>query len=128
MSYLENKVNESFIVAKDSKNQGSGGNRRIISAVEGQGRGSGGRGRGHGSGRGRGRGHSNVPFFNGVDCLEFQRRSHPSEMQQMGAEVNYYITPKRTDTDKKIYGDEYLSKRDVKEKPTTHCSFKEEEE
>ena len=49
-------------------------------------------------------------------------------MQYMGAEGNSYITQKRTEANTNIYGDEYRSKRDVKETANIHHVYEEEEE
>ena len=49
-------------------------------------------------------------------------------MQQIGAEGNSYIPQKRTYANKKIYGDEYLSRKDVKEMATSHRGDEEEED
>ena len=46
----------------------------------------------------------------------------------MSAEVNYYITQKRTDTKNKIYGDEYCSRRYAKETATSKYGYEEEQE
>ena len=79
MSYMEINVTEAFEVAKGNKNQGLGCNGINILAFEG-----------HKKVRGRiGQGHGWESFFNGVDCQDFKRQLHPSEMQQMGAEGNY---------------------------------------
>ena len=47
-------------------------------------------------------------------------------MQQIGAEGNYYSTHKRKEANNKRYGDEYHSRRDVKETATS-CRGDEEE-
>ena len=44
VSYMVNKVTEALGVVNGNKNQGSGGNSRRISAVEGRGKGCGGKG------------------------------------------------------------------------------------
>ena len=128
---MANKVTDAFVVAKDNKNQGRGENGRRISAVDGyiQGRGGRGKGRGWGGrGRGRGRGRSNGPLLNIVDCQDFKRCFHPSKMQQMGAEGNYYITQNFTEANNKIYGDKYCSRRDVKETANINRGNEEEED
>ena len=48
-------------------------------------------------------------------------------MQYIGAEVNSYITQKRTKANKKRYCDKYRSKRDVKESKNSHSGDEEEE-
>ena len=126
VSYMATKVTEFFVFAKGKNNQGCGGDGRRISAVEGHGQGHGGRGKSRG--RGRGRRLSDGPFFNGVDCQYFKRRFRPSKMEQIGAEGNSYINQKCTEANKKIYGDNYRSRSDVKEMATRHSGNQEEEE
>ena len=125
VSYMATKVNETFRVTKDNKNQVRGGNTIIISEVEGHGRVCGVRGRGHVRDRGQGRGRSNGPFFNAVEFQDFKRHFCPSKMQQVGAGLKSYINQKRTDSNKKRYGDEYRSRRSVKYTAPSHCSNKE---
>ena len=46
----------------------------------------------------------------------------------MGAKGNFYVTQKRTEANTKTYGDEYHSRRDVKETATNHRGNEEEED